>query len=174
MCVYTPCAPTHAWGVRPVAGEILSKIHKGTWVGWKRPGDQAAAGGPLFVNDAFYNFLCPERPNEQQRQKQHSRVIATVATVGTAAAAAAAAAGFAHAVAHTCNCIIFLPPTPGTLVNMEHACMASLPTIGYEGSRRVAIEHTTYFYGACMQMQDDLYGQNPRILYFRMGCAKGP
>jgi hypothetical protein len=45
-------------------GEDLTKIHRGTWVGWKRPGDSAAAGGPLFVNDAFYNFLCPQRPKE--------------------------------------------------------------------------------------------------------------
>jgi len=44
-------------------GEDLKKIHQGTWVAWKRPGDNAAAGGPLFVNSAFYNFLCPQRPN---------------------------------------------------------------------------------------------------------------
>lgn len=44
--------------------EVLSRIHKGTWVGWKRPGESAAAGGPLFVQDAFYNFLCPQRPKE--------------------------------------------------------------------------------------------------------------
>ncbi len=43
---------------------MLSKIHKGTWVWWKRIGDQAAAGGPLFVDGAFYNFLCPQRPKE--------------------------------------------------------------------------------------------------------------
>ena len=46
------------------SGETLGRIHKGTWVGWKRPGDSAAAGGPLFVRDAFYNFLCPQRPQE--------------------------------------------------------------------------------------------------------------
>ena len=45
-------------------GESLGAIHKGTWVAWKRPGDSAAAGGPLFVNDSFYNFLCPQRPKE--------------------------------------------------------------------------------------------------------------
>ncbi|EFJ48649.1 hypothetical protein VOLCADRAFT_60450, partial [Volvox carteri f. nagariensis] len=44
-------------------GEDLKKIQQGTWVGWKRPGDNAAAGGPLFVEDAFYNFLLPQRPN---------------------------------------------------------------------------------------------------------------
>ncbi|PNH04300.1 putative Ufm1-specific protease [Tetrabaena socialis] len=44
-------------------GEDLKKVQQGTWVGWKRPGDSAAAGGPLFVADAFYNFLLPQRPN---------------------------------------------------------------------------------------------------------------
>ncbi|KAG2442271.1 hypothetical protein HXX76_002358 [Chlamydomonas incerta] len=44
-------------------GEDLKKIQQGTWVGWKQPGDSAAAGGPLFVEDAFYNFLLPQRPN---------------------------------------------------------------------------------------------------------------
>eukprot|EP00198_Chlamydomonas_reinhardtii_P003816 XP_001693152.1 predicted protein [Chlamydomonas reinhardtii] len=44
-------------------GEDLKKIQQGTWVGWKQPGDNAAAGGPLFVEDAFYNFLLPQRPN---------------------------------------------------------------------------------------------------------------
>ncbi|KAG2433569.1 hypothetical protein HYH02_012686 [Chlamydomonas schloesseri] len=44
-------------------GEDLKKIQHGTWVGWKQPGDSAAAGGPLFVEDAFYNFLLPQRPN---------------------------------------------------------------------------------------------------------------
>ncbi|GIL86704.1 hypothetical protein Vretifemale_14951 [Volvox reticuliferus] len=44
-------------------GEDLRKIQQGAWVGWKRPGDNAAAGGPLFVEDAFYNFLLPQRPN---------------------------------------------------------------------------------------------------------------
>lgn len=44
------------------AGEDLKKIHAGTWVGWKRYGESAAAGGPLFVAEAFYNFLCPQRP----------------------------------------------------------------------------------------------------------------
>jgi hypothetical protein len=45
------------------AGEDLKKIWQGTWVGWKQLGDNAAAGGPLFVKDAFYNFLCPQRPS---------------------------------------------------------------------------------------------------------------
>lgn len=44
------------------AGEDLRRIQQGGWVGWKRPGESAAAGGPLFVADAFYNFLCPQRP----------------------------------------------------------------------------------------------------------------
>jgi hypothetical protein len=26
------------------------------------PGDSAAAGGPLYVDDTFYNFLLPQRP----------------------------------------------------------------------------------------------------------------
>ena len=42
----------------------MKKIQQGTWVAWKRPGEMAAAGGPLFVQEAFYNFLCPIRPNE--------------------------------------------------------------------------------------------------------------
>lgn len=46
------------------AGEDLRKIQQGTWVAWKRLGDNAAAGGPLFVPDAFYNFLCPQRPTD--------------------------------------------------------------------------------------------------------------
>ena len=45
------------------AGEDLKKIHQGGWVAWKKPEDSAAAGGPLFVKDAFYNFMCPQRPN---------------------------------------------------------------------------------------------------------------
>ena len=44
------------------AGEDLRKIQGGAWIGWKKLGEQAAAGGPLFVQDAFYNFLCPQRP----------------------------------------------------------------------------------------------------------------
>lgn len=43
-------------------GEDLKKVQGGTWVAWKQLGDTAAAGGPLFVKDAFYNFLCPQRP----------------------------------------------------------------------------------------------------------------
>ena len=37
-------------------------VSAGQWVAWKRPGDKAAAGGDLFVKDAFYNLLCPQRP----------------------------------------------------------------------------------------------------------------
>ncbi len=48
---------------RPTAGEDLKKIHQGTWVAWKVPGDSAAAGGPLYVDDTFYNFLLPQRPS---------------------------------------------------------------------------------------------------------------
>jgi len=44
-------------------GEDLRLIHGGTWVWWKKIGDKAAAGGELFVRDAFYNLLCPQRPN---------------------------------------------------------------------------------------------------------------
>ena len=43
--------------------EDLGKIGAGAWCGWKRLGDQAAAGGDLFVKTAFYNFLCPQRPS---------------------------------------------------------------------------------------------------------------
>lgn len=43
-------------------GEDLKKIVAGSWVAWKQLGDNAAAGGPLFVKDAFYNFMCPQRP----------------------------------------------------------------------------------------------------------------
>ncbi|MEW5302044.1 MAG: hypothetical protein WDW36_004856 [Sanguina aurantia] len=45
-------------------GEDLRKVQQGSWVAWKRMGDTAAAGGPLFLPDAFYNFLCPQRPTE--------------------------------------------------------------------------------------------------------------
>ena len=44
--------------------EDLGRIHAGSWVSWKQLGDKAAAGGDLFVRDAFYNFLCPQRPKE--------------------------------------------------------------------------------------------------------------
>lgn len=44
-------------------GEDLKKIQQGTWVAWKVPGDSAAAGGPLYVDDTFYNFLLPQRPS---------------------------------------------------------------------------------------------------------------
>ncbi|DBB11189.1 TPA: hypothetical protein ACH3X3_006641 [Trebouxia sp. C0006] len=43
--------------------EDLSKIQHGQWVAWKSPLGKAAAGGPLFVQNAFYNLLCPQRPN---------------------------------------------------------------------------------------------------------------
>ncbi len=43
--------------------EDLSKLQHGQWVAWKSPSGKAAAGGPLFVQSAFYNLLCPHRPN---------------------------------------------------------------------------------------------------------------
>ncbi|GAB4815562.1 hypothetical protein N2152v2_002608 [Parachlorella kessleri] len=43
--------------------EDLKQIQAGQWVAWKKLGDKAAAGGDLFVKDAFYNLLCPQRPN---------------------------------------------------------------------------------------------------------------
>lgn len=43
--------------------EDLKKITKGQWVAWKRSDGQAAAGGKLFREKAFYNFLCPQRPD---------------------------------------------------------------------------------------------------------------
>jgi len=46
------------------AAAAAAAVVKGGWVAWKRPGDSAAAGGPLFVDDAFYNLLCPQRPAE--------------------------------------------------------------------------------------------------------------
>lgn len=44
------------------AAAAAAAVVKGGWVAWKRPGDSAAAGGPLFLDDAFYNLLCPQRP----------------------------------------------------------------------------------------------------------------
>lgn len=44
--------------------DLRGKIVGGGWVGWKRVGDKAAAGGELFAHEAFYNFLCPLRPRE--------------------------------------------------------------------------------------------------------------
>lgn len=40
----------------------LRAIHRGHWVAWKQADGRAAAGGDLFVKDAFYNLLCPQRP----------------------------------------------------------------------------------------------------------------
>lgn len=40
----------------------LDRVLGGRWVAWQRAGGKAAAGGPLFVNSAHYNFLCPQRP----------------------------------------------------------------------------------------------------------------
>lgn len=42
--------------------EDLSKVQNGQWVAWKSPDGKAAAGGSLFVQTAFYNLLCPQRP----------------------------------------------------------------------------------------------------------------
>jgi Ufm1-specific protease 2 len=44
------------------ATAAAAAVVKGGWCSWKKPGDSAAAGGPLFVDDAFYNLLCPQRP----------------------------------------------------------------------------------------------------------------
>ena len=44
------------------AAAAAAAVVKGGWVAWKKPGDSAAAGGPLFVDGAFYNLLCPQRP----------------------------------------------------------------------------------------------------------------
>jgi len=55
--------PHYTGGDSP-AEDLEKKIVGGGWVGWKRFGDKAAAGGELFVPDAFYNFLCPMRPKE--------------------------------------------------------------------------------------------------------------
>eukprot|EP00884_Botryococcus_braunii_P015780 jgi/Botrbrau1/2886/Bobra.0036s0028.1 len=41
----------------------LSRVQAGQWVAWKLPDGKAAAGGDLFVRTAFYNLLCPQRPN---------------------------------------------------------------------------------------------------------------
>ena len=35
----------------------------GSWVAWKQAGDKAAAGGDLFVANAHYNLLRPQRPS---------------------------------------------------------------------------------------------------------------
>ena len=44
--------------------DALGPIRAGGWVGWKRADGRAAgAGGELFVRDAFYNLLCPQRPD---------------------------------------------------------------------------------------------------------------
>ena len=45
-----------------VGPDALPPILSGGWVAWKGVDDKAAAGGPLFVKDAFYNLLCPQRP----------------------------------------------------------------------------------------------------------------
>jgi hypothetical protein len=55
--------PHYTGGDSP-GDDLEKKIVGGGWVGWKKLGDKAAAGGELFVADAFYNFLCPMRPRE--------------------------------------------------------------------------------------------------------------
>lgn len=52
--------------------EDAEAVVKGGWVAWRElrvgggkgggPGPKAAGGGALFRDDAFYNFLCPQRP----------------------------------------------------------------------------------------------------------------
>ncbi len=61
--------PIHAgrwgwvWHVYGCMGRTCVDIHTGKWVAWKRYGEDAAAGGPLFVKGSFYNMLCPQRPD---------------------------------------------------------------------------------------------------------------
>lgn len=43
--------------------EDKKRIQSGQWIAWKKMGDKAAAGGELFVKDAFYNLLCPQCPH---------------------------------------------------------------------------------------------------------------
>ena len=40
----------------------IKKIQKGQWIAWKKSDTNATAGGKLFKQKAFYNFLCPQRP----------------------------------------------------------------------------------------------------------------
>lgn len=41
----------------------IDPILKGGWIKWRTPNDKAAAGGPLFVKNTHYNFMCPKRPS---------------------------------------------------------------------------------------------------------------
>lgn len=41
----------------------ISKVQSGQWISWRAPDSKAAAGGPLFVQNAFYNLLCPQCPH---------------------------------------------------------------------------------------------------------------
>ena len=47
-----------------VGPDDAAPVVAGGWVAWRSLGDRAAAGGPLFVEDAFYNLLCPQRTVE--------------------------------------------------------------------------------------------------------------
>jgi hypothetical protein len=43
--------------------DAVPAVRAGGWVAWKRADGRAAGnGGELFVRDAFYNLLCPQRP----------------------------------------------------------------------------------------------------------------
>ncbi|BFI30697.1 Ufm1-specific protease 2 [Marchantia polymorpha subsp. ruderalis] len=42
-------------------GEDLKAIKSGGWVGWKKAVSQT--GQPFFLQNKFYNLLCPQRPN---------------------------------------------------------------------------------------------------------------
>lgn len=42
----------------------IGPVLVGKWAAWKQLGQKAAAGGPLFKTNAFYNLLCPFRPRE--------------------------------------------------------------------------------------------------------------
>ena len=45
-----------------MGSDDLRKVQKGQWVAWKRSDGNASAGGRLFIQNAFYNLLCPQRP----------------------------------------------------------------------------------------------------------------
>lgn len=55
-CAYLILDP-HYTGV-----DDLNKIQNAQWIAWKQSDSKAAAGGELFVQNAFYNLLCPQRP----------------------------------------------------------------------------------------------------------------
>lgn len=54
-CAYLILDPHYA------GQDDLKKIQNAQWVAWKKSDSTASAGGKLFVQDAFYNLLCPQR-----------------------------------------------------------------------------------------------------------------